>query len=194
MIAQPGIFVCLVGPSGAGKDTLLRLVKQELAQEPGFFFPRRSVTRPQSPDEDHLVLSETAYAEGLRGGLFTLAWRAHGFGYAIDRDVLPPLAAGEVVICNLSRDAIAAAKKNFPHTVAVLVTAPATELAARLSARGREAPADVRDRLARNHAFAENFVADFVIDNSGSAAIASEKFASILRGLLAKPPPVPQAG
>lgn len=181
MSAWPGIFVCLVGPSGAGKDTLLRLAREKLAVEPGFSFPRRGVTRPPSAHEEHAELGEETFVEGLRDGRFALAWRAHGLGYAIGRDVLPALAAGDVVICNVSRDVIAAARQNFPHVAAVLVTASDHELTQRLIARGRETPADIDRRLARNRDVFKHFVADFVIDNSGPLPEAAEKLAAILR-------------
>jgi len=180
-----GIFVCVVGPSGAGKDTLLRLAKSKLAGEPGFSFPRRHVTRPPSECEDHLVLSEADYAVALRAGLFALAWRAHGLGYGIGCEVLPALAAGHVVPCNVSREAIIAAKMSFPRIATVLVTAPVDVLAARLNARGRETVADIGGRLARNREVAETFAADFVIDNSGPAAAGAEKLVGILHTLAA---------
>jgi len=181
--ARPGIFVCLVGPSGAGKDTLLRLVREKLAGEPGFNFPRRTVTRPPSAHEDHAELSEDAYAKGLSDGRFTLAWRAHGLGYAIGHEVLPALAAGDVVICNVSRDAVAEARRNFPRIAVVLVTAPDTELALRLAARGRETSAGIDERLARNRGVFEQCVADFVVDNSGPLPAAAERLVEILQAL-----------
>jgi ribose 1,5-bisphosphokinase len=181
--ARPGIFVCLVGPSGAGKDTLLRLAREKLAGDPGFSFPRRGVTRPPSTHEEHAELSEESFAEGLRDGRFALAWRAHGLGYAIGRDALPALAAGDVVICNVSREAIAAARRNFPHVFAVLITASEHQLAQRLAARGRETPADIDQRLARNREVFKHFVADYVVDNSGPPPEAAENLTAILRAL-----------
>lgn len=183
--ATVGIFVCVVGPSGAGKDTLLRQAKAKLAGEPGFSFPRRYVTRPPSAHEDHRAISEADYAAGLSAGLFALAWRAHGLGYAIGQEVRPALAAGHIVACNVSREAIVAAKAHFPRTATILVTAPAEVLAARLSARGRDTSIDIDERLARNQAFADAFAADFVIDNSGPAAAAAENLIGLLGALAA---------
>jgi ribose 1,5-bisphosphokinase len=186
--APPGMFVCVVGPSGAGKDTLLRFARETLTGAPGFRFPRRSVTRPASAHEDHARLSEDDYAQGLREGRFALAWRAHGLGYAIDDTVLTALTAGDLVVCNVSREAVAAARRNFPRIAIVLVTASESELARRLAARGRETSADIDERLARNRTLFDPAQADFVIDNSGPPASAREKLVSILRALRQRRP------
>jgi ribose 1,5-bisphosphokinase len=73
-----GCLVLVVGPSGAGKDTLIRLARTALAGDARYVFPRRLVTRPPSADEDNAEIDEAAFAEGQAAGRFTLSWRAHG--------------------------------------------------------------------------------------------------------------------
>jgi ribose 1,5-bisphosphokinase PhnN len=58
------------------------------------------------------------------------------------------VAAGRVVIANISRAKIAEAALKFP-TLALEITAPADVLAKRLAARGRETAEDIARRLAR---------------------------------------------
>ena len=43
---RPGVLVLVVGPSGAGKDSLLAAAQHVLAGNTGFVFPTRDVTRP----------------------------------------------------------------------------------------------------------------------------------------------------
>lgn len=50
----PGRLVLVVGPSGAGKDTLLGLAKTALAEDHDVVFPRRIVTREASAAEDNV--------------------------------------------------------------------------------------------------------------------------------------------
>lgn len=61
---MPGRLDLVVGPSGAGKDMLIRLARAALACEPRYVFPRRLVTRPPSADEDNDPIDEAAFAAG----------------------------------------------------------------------------------------------------------------------------------
>jgi len=68
--------------------------------------------------------------------------------YGISADIATDLAAGRVVVANVSRTVIAEAARRFPVRV-IAVTAPPEVLAARLAARGREDADDAARRLAR---------------------------------------------
>src|SRR6266699_2369727 len=49
----PGALVLVVGPSGAGKDTLIAMARASCADDAATVFPRRIVTRARSDAEDH---------------------------------------------------------------------------------------------------------------------------------------------
>jgi ribose 1,5-bisphosphokinase len=139
------MLVLVVGPSGAGKDTLLNMARTALAGDARFRFVRRVITRP--PDvggEDHEPVSIAEFAARD----FALRWEAHGLHYGIPSDVVDDIARGAVVVANVSRSIIAEAAARFPVRV-IEVTAPAELLVARLAARGRETALDVANRLAR---------------------------------------------
>lgn len=137
------MLVLVVGPSGAGKDTLLEGARKAL---PEVRFVRRVITRPAAAGgEDHDAVSESDFSQRS----FALQWAAHGLRYGIPADIADDLARGGVVIANVSRGAIAEAASRFPVHV-IEVTASPEVLAHRLSARGRETPADVAARLARS--------------------------------------------
>lgn len=175
-----GGFVLVVGPSGAGKDTLLRLARARLAGDGRFVFARRLVTRPAGADEDNDEIGWPDFEAGEAAGAFALSWRAHGLGYAVPGAALDAARAGRLVVCNASRRAVAEARARLPGVSVVEVTAPPEVLAARLAARGRETEAEARARLAREvppWAGADAVVANDGPPERGAAALVAHLLA-----------------
>jgi ribose 1,5-bisphosphokinase len=172
-----GTLFLIVGPSGAGKDTLIAAARTAL--DARFVFPRRVITRPSEPDgEDHEVTDELSFAARERAGAFALSWRAHGLAYGIPASIAEELAAGKHVVANVSRAVVAVARARFVRTHIILVTAPAEVLRARLEARGREGGAAIDERLGR----AQDVAPDSVIVNGGAAETAAQAFLAVLKG------------
>ncbi len=169
------MFILVVGPSGAGKDTLLELARKALVDDPRFHFVRRVITRPaDAGGEDHEAVTEAAFARRD----FALQWRAHGLSYGIPIGMSDDLAQGRVVVANVSRSIIAEAASRFPTRVLV-VTAPAATLAARLSQRGRETEADISARLARDVALPGGVPVDTVM-NDGTPEQGAARLTALL--------------
>lgn len=172
-----GCLVLVVGPSGAGKDTLIRLARAELAGEPRYVFPRRLVTRPPSGDEDNDEIDEAAFARGCADGAFTLSWRAHGLGYAIPARAAELAATGHVVVCNVSRRIVEEARGKGLRVSVVEITAPPEILASRIAARGRPEDGDLAARLARE----ARVRADLTILNTGAPEEGAARLIAHLR-------------
>ena len=171
------MLVLVVGPSGAGKDTLLDAARRALARDRRFRFVRRAITRPaEAGFEAHEALNEAEFAVRERAGGFALAWRAHGLAYGIPADIGVDLTVGRVVIANVSRAVLAEATTRFPTRI-IEVTAGSDVLARRLAARGRESAAEISARLSRA---APHVVADETTVNDGDLAEAVENFLGAL--------------
>jgi phosphonate metabolism protein PhnN/1,5-bisphosphokinase (PRPP-forming) len=146
------MLVAVVGPSGAGKDTLMGLARARLVGDARFVFAQRAITRPaEAGGEDHRALDAPGFAAERDAGGFALWWEAHGLSYGIPRAIEGDMAAGRVVVANLSRGVLAQADARYRLRVLV-ITAPVAVLATRLAARGREDAADIAARLAREAA------------------------------------------
>lgn len=145
----PGALVLVVGPSGAGKDTLIRFAAAHFGDDPRIRFARRIVTRAADSDvEDHDSLDEAQFLRLIESGGAALNWRAHGLGYALPIEIDGWIADGATVIANVSRRVVSAAARKYTHVAVVHVTAPADILRKRLLARSRDDGTDVEERLA----------------------------------------------
>lgn len=165
----PGRLVLVVGPSGAGKDTLIGLVREACTDSPQFAFPRRTVTREASVHEENEAISAAAFDAQNSAGAFALAWSAHGLSYGLRRTVDDDIHAGRTVIVNVSRTIVAQARRRYTNVVVVQVTAPPEVLAERLAARGRASDGAIVDRLSRT-IDGSGFAPDIEIVNVGLAA------------------------
>jgi ribose 1,5-bisphosphokinase len=177
------MLVLVVGPSGAGKDTLINAAKAALADDPSFVFPRRVVTRQAvAALEDHDSVSEEAFARAEAAGAYALSWGAHGLRYGLPASLRDDLEAGKIVVFNASRAMVATAMEKFPGTRVILVEATPEVRARRLSGRGRETETEVAARLAREVPAA---LPDAIrVDNSGALEDGIGRFASALRRLV----------
>jgi ribose 1,5-bisphosphokinase len=159
----PGCLVLVVGPSGAGKDTLIAGAQTALANDATVVFPRRLVTRPSGNGEDHDTLTPEEFDRAVQADAFSLHWEAHGLKYGIPRQIDNVIAAGHAVVCNVSRSIVGFARDRYVHVVTVLVTAPRDVLARRLAGRNRASDGSLTDRLTRQADI--TLAADIVIDN-----------------------------
>jgi ribose 1,5-bisphosphokinase len=176
----PGRLVLVVGPSGAGKDTLLRLAQAACADDHDVVFPRRVVTRASSADEDNIALSPDEFTRARDHGDFAVHWDAHGHSYALPLEINDDIRAGRAVVANVSRTVIAALRQAYANVVVVAITAPPDVLAQRLAARARHTDGSIADRLARSVDDA-SAKADVTILNAGSADYHARQLVRVIR-------------
>jgi ribose 1,5-bisphosphokinase len=177
----PGRLILVVGPSGAGKDTLLSLARATCADDRNVVFPRRLVTREASAFEDNEQIDRDAFARGVAEDAYAMHWEAHGHCYALSRAIDDDIRAGRTVIVNVSRTVISAMRKAYDHAVVVSITAPTEVLAARLAMRVRGSDGRLERRLGRT---VEDAAAapDVTIMNICSADYHARQLVRVIRG------------
>jgi ribose 1,5-bisphosphokinase len=147
----PGKLVLVVGPSGAGKDSLLREAARILASDRNIVFPRRVITRPGSDEaEAHDSMTVDEFLAAMESGSFALSWEAHGLHYGIPCSIVDDLKDGRTIVVNVSRTIIADTAKRFLNLAVLQVTAPLEVIAERLAKRGRETAGGIAARLSRD--------------------------------------------
>ena len=178
-----GRLVLVVGPSGAGKDSILRYAMAHFAGDARFVFPRRCVTRAaDAAAEDHESLDERAFDELAGQGGFALMWEAHGLKYGVRWEIDEHLRDGRVVAVNVSRTILAEALHRYPTAAVVEIAASSEIRAARIAARGRETAADIMQRIGRNVPPKSSKLQPAIIHNNGSLTEAGQDFCRLLEG------------
>lgn len=179
-VIGPGRLVLVVGPSGAGKDTLIGLARTACA-DGDTVFPRRVVTREASPSEDNEHVGVEEFSRMRSRGEFALHWEAHGHCYGLRRSIDDDIRAGRSAVANVSRTIVEATRRHYADVVVVCITAPTDVLSQRLSARGRSSDGRVADRLNRAVDSAQA-APDLTIMNVGVADAHALTLVEVIRG------------
>jgi ribose 1,5-bisphosphokinase len=177
----PGRLVLVVGPSGAGKDTLLGLAKAAYAEDRSVVFPRRVITREASAAEENEQVSAGTFQEALTRGEYAMHWEAHGHRYALSRAIDDEIRAGRTIVANVSRTVVGAMRDVYADVVVVSITAPPNVLAERIAMRARSSDGKLEARLGRT---VEDAAAtpDVTIVNTGSAEYHSRQLVRAIKG------------
>lgn len=179
-----GCLIVVVGPSGAGKDSVLAASQQQLSNAGDVRFVQRVITRPSAAGfEDHTALDHKAFLAREEAGEFCVTWQAHGLYYGVPLYVSDWVSDGETVVLNGSRGALALIRRIFPTLrVAHLVVDDAI-LAQRLTERGRETADDIKQRLSRQVPVSMREKLDIVIHNNGTLIEAVDTFVAFVDGI-----------
>jgi ribose 1,5-bisphosphokinase len=176
----PGRLILVVGPSGAGKDTLIGRAKTACAADVSIVFPRRVVTRESSAFEDNEQVSLEAFRQALARDQFAIHWEAHGHCYGLSRAIDGDIRAGRTVVANVSRTVVDAVREAYANVMVVSIAAPPEVLAERLAARARSSDGQIERRIRRAADVAS--APDVTINNAGNVQDHARELVRIIRG------------
>ena len=149
-------LIFVIGPSGAGKDSLLNSLRQDVAAmtdtitPPPLYFAKRTITRNhEQSNEDHEGVDASNFESLVKSDAFAMHWFANGLYYGIRHQELAPMSEGTWVMVNGSRAYLEEAKQCFPGLTVLFITAPVEVLRERLLSRGRENAQAIEARLHR---------------------------------------------
>lgn len=143
-------LVYVIGPSGAGKDSVLQGLRQTWPEAACAHWARRTITRDvQAGGEQHEAVDTDTFIRLAQGQAFAMHWKANGLSYGIRHAELQALRQGRWVFVNGSRAWLPTLLLQWPQATVVHIGASPDVLALRLAARGRESAEAVAARLAR---------------------------------------------
>jgi len=135
-------LIYVVGPSGAGKDSVLSWLRQHTPLAAPVHWTRRTIDRPKVdlPNaEDHFSVDKVAFEKMVAAGEFAMQWDANSHRYGIRSGELTCLShPAWCVIVNGSRAHLPTAAMAYPGLTVLHVTASTEVLRQRLIGRGRE--------------------------------------------------------
>ena len=181
---RAGRLVYVIGPSGAGKDSIIAYARQRLGAD-RHVFARRHITRPaDSGGEEHIAVTQAAFERDRAAGRYALSWCGNGLGYAVGIEIDLWLQSGRHVVLNGSRGHLSEAAARYPDLLPVLIAIAPAVLRQRLSARGRESTEEIDARIRRAADLGEiSHPALAIVANNGPLADAGEAFVALLRSL-----------
>jgi ribose 1,5-bisphosphokinase len=178
-----GQLIAVVGPSGAGKDTLIEAARRA---RPDLLIVRRVITRPtESGGEDFEGVTEAEFTLRKARGEFALDWRAHSLRYGLPALQIAERITGRDVLFNGSRAALDIAADLFPDLRVIRVTAPSAVLLERLLQRGRETRDQIEARISRASYDVPATLSVTDVINDGPLARSEARFLAALQPLSA---------
>ncbi len=169
-------LIYVMGPSGAGKDSLLDWLKSKLPPQSPIHFAKRTIDRPlQALGEQHESVDSDNFQRLQKEMSFAMHWLANGRQYGVRHAELEPLQQQQWLLVNGSRAYLPEALRQFNGMTVLHISASADILRARLLARQRETPEAVEARVQRAVAFSVptscrcvNVLNDTSLDDAGA--------------------------
>ncbi len=183
-----GRLIVVVGPSGAGKDSILKGAEEYFNDQTRVEFVRRTITRECDPKSElHDSLPIDQFIARQKRGEFSVWWQANGLYYGIPVNVFAKIDQGKLLIANGSRAAIADIRSKFKQLTVVHISVPDNVLASRLTSRRRETADQIEQRLRRNKTINAIQGDDVVtIDNSAARETAIDEFIALVESMLSE--------
>jgi len=149
-LRNKGFLVIVSGPSGVGKNTVLKRV---LAKDSDIVYSVSATTRPARPTEkngiDYFFLTEAEFVDRINNGEF-LEWACFcGCRYGtLTAFVTEHLRNNKVVVMDIDIQGARQVRQRMAETVSVFLVPPSfTELERRLRGRGAGGRRDIERRL-----------------------------------------------
>lgn len=184
-----GKLILIVGPSGSGKSSVLKALKEAC---PEYTYPLSATTRSMRPGEKDGVIyhfySKEAFEKGIQDGEFLEYAIVHQDNYygLIKEPVMESLAKGEVVVREVDIQGFDSIRKIIPKTnlVTIFITAGSkAELIDRIISRATISADELEKR--KESMFKELNRArdcDYMVENkNGQLAETVQKVAEIIQ-------------
>ncbi|MDK2921429.1 MAG: ribose 1,5-bisphosphokinase [Desulfonauticus sp.] len=167
----------VTGPSGAGKDTLIKLAKEYLKDNKEIIFLKRYITRKPDKNEENYYLSREAFFILEKSGFFFTTWKAYNNLYGISFNEI--CLKNKKVIISISRKKVSCFERKFNYVHTLYITESVEKIEERLNMRKREPDDMIKKRLSRYNIMPDTNNITFIYNTNLDKSL--KKFLDILK-------------
>lgn len=173
-------IVLICGPSGAGKDTLLKEAKFFFKDNKFVNFVPRYITRPPDVFEKNFYICKEGFSVLKQNGFFLVTWETFGHMYGIPKHFIKNNCVNFI---SVSRTVIKFFENNFDEVYTIFVTADFPVIYDRLKKRNRENEDMIKQRLQR-YTLSCDAKNKIIFKNQGPYEVVKENFISLCMSFL----------
>lgn len=151
LISRKGKLFVISGPSGTGKGTVCKRIKQDMHMDLSVSMTTREPRKGEVEGRDYFFVTEDEFLENIEQGNLLEHAEVYNHRYGTPRDaVMKKLAMNHNVLLEIDIQGGLQVKRSMPESVLIFLLPPSLmELRKRLSGRGTDAPEVVEERLSK---------------------------------------------
>lgn len=151
LISRKGKLFVISGPSGTGKGTVCKRIKQDMHMDLSVSMTTREPRKGEVEGRDYFFVTEDEFLENIDQGNLLEHAEVYNHRYGTPRDaVMKKLAMNHNVLLEIDIQGGLQVKRSMPESVLIFLLPPSLkELRKRLSGRGTDAPEVVEERLSK---------------------------------------------
>jgi guanylate kinase len=178
-------IIIISGPSGAGEDSIIKALVQDLAVEKIITTTTRDMRKEDKEGVSYYFVSKEEFKKSIENNEFieyAKEYNNHYYGVS-EKELLRVATSSKIGIWKIEYKGVITAKKLFPNIKAILITAPLEDLERRIKKRDNLPSNYLKARMAYTKQWLKyKDIYDYEIKNSdGNLEQAKEKCKKLLK-------------
>lgn len=180
-------IVIISGPSGAGEDSIIKAVLEDLPAKKIITTTTRKMRKEDKEGLSYYFVSREEFKKGIENNEFIEYAKEYNDNYygVSEKELLRVAKSGKIGIWKIEYKGVISAKKLFPQIKAIFISAPLKDLKRRIQKRDNLPSTYLEERMAYTKEWLKHIdIYDYEIENSdGNLEQAIENCKKLLKSL-----------